>query len=57
VGGIFEKLPSTTQGNELTVEEKIDQIAQEIDQYHKEIENLCEQLTPTTPLAVKKQRK
>jgi hypothetical protein len=57
VGGIFEKLPSTAQGNELLVVGKIDQIAQEIDQYQKEIENLCEQLTTTTPLEVKEQRK
>jgi hypothetical protein len=57
VGGIFEKLPSTAQGNELPVAGKIDQIAQAIDQYQKEIENLREQLTPTTPLAVKEQRK
>jgi FtsZ-binding cell division protein ZapB len=57
VGGIFEKLPSTAQGNELPVAEKIDQIVQAIDQYQKEIENLREQLTPTTPPAVKEQRK
>jgi hypothetical protein len=36
---------------------KIDRIAQEIDQYQKEIENLQEQLTPTTPPAVKEKRK
>jgi uncharacterized protein YlzI (FlbEa/FlbD family) len=40
VGGIFEKLPNTAQGNELPVAEKIDQIVQAIDQYQKEIENL-----------------
>jgi hypothetical protein len=57
VGGMFEKLPSTTQGNELPVERKIDQIVQAIDQYQKEIENLREQLTPTTPPTVKEQRK
>jgi hypothetical protein len=33
VGEVFEKLPSTTQGNELLVAGKIDQIAQEIDKY------------------------
>ena len=42
VGGVFEKLPNTTQGNELPVVGKIDQIAQAIDQYQKEIENLHE---------------
>jgi hypothetical protein len=57
VGGIFEKLPSTAQGNELPVVEKIGQIAQKIDLYQKEIENLRKQLTPTTPSAVKEQRK
>jgi hypothetical protein len=40
VGGIFEKLPNTVQGNELPVAEKIDQIAQAIEKYQKEIENL-----------------
>jgi uncharacterized coiled-coil DUF342 family protein len=35
----------------------IDRIAHEIDQYHKEIENLREQITPTTPTVVKDQRK
>jgi conjugal transfer/entry exclusion protein len=47
VGGVFEKPPSTLQGNELLVARKIDQIAQAIDQYQKEIENLREQLKPT----------
>jgi hypothetical protein len=45
------------QGNELPVAGKIDHIAQAIDQYQKEIENLHEQFTPTTPPAVKEQRK
>ena len=40
VRGIFEKLPNTVQGNELLVAEKIDQIAQAIEKYQKEIENL-----------------
>jgi hypothetical protein len=40
VGAVFEKLPSTAQWNELLVAGKIDQIAQEIDQYQKEIKNL-----------------
>jgi hypothetical protein len=37
---IFGKLPSTAQGNELPAAEKIDQIAQAIDRYQKEIETL-----------------
>jgi cell division FtsZ-interacting protein ZapD len=43
--------------NELPVARKIDQIAQAIDEYQKENENLCEHLTPTTPPAMKEQRK
>jgi hypothetical protein len=57
VGGIFEKLPSTMEGNELPVAGKIDRIAQTIDQYQKEIENIHEQLTPTTPPEMTDQRK
>jgi hypothetical protein len=34
------KLPTTAQGNDLPAAEKINQIAQEIDQYQKEIETL-----------------
>jgi hypothetical protein len=37
--------------------QKIDQIVQTIDQYRQEIENLREQLIPTTPPEVKEQRK
>jgi hypothetical protein len=40
VGGIFEKIPSTMQGNELPIAEKINQIEQAIEKYQKEIENL-----------------
>jgi len=54
---IFGKLPATTQGNELLAAEKIDQIVQAIDQYQKEIETLRGQIRPTTPPAVKEQRK
>jgi predicted nucleic acid-binding Zn-ribbon protein len=57
VAGTYEKIPNIAQRDELTATEKIDQIAQEIDQYQKEIENLREQLTPTTPPAVKEKRK
>jgi pantothenate kinase len=55
--GTYEKIPKTTQTDELTTTENIDQIAQAINQYQKEIENLCEKLTPTTPPAVKEKRK
>jgi hypothetical protein len=42
VAGTYEKIPQATQRDEITAEEKIDQIAQAIDQYQKEIENLQE---------------
>jgi hypothetical protein len=54
---MFGKLPSNVQGNELPATEKIYQIAQEIDRYQKMIEGLREQLTPTSPLAVKEKRR
>ena len=38
----YEKIPKIVQNDELITVEKIDQIAQAIDQYHKDIENLCE---------------
>jgi chromosome segregation ATPase len=57
VGEIFGKLPNTAQENELPATEKIDQIAQAIARYQKEIGDLREQLTPTTPPAVKEQRR
>jgi hypothetical protein len=40
VAGTYEKIPQATQRDEITAAEKIDQIAQAIDQYQKEIENL-----------------
>jgi hypothetical protein len=55
--GTYEKIPQVAQGEEITTIENIDRIAQTIDQYHKEIENICEQLTPTTPPVVKEQSK
>jgi hypothetical protein len=51
------KIPKTVQRDVLTTIEKIDQIAHEIDQYQKEIKNLHEHHTPTTPPAIKEQRK
>jgi hypothetical protein len=55
VGEIFGKVPSTAQGNELPVAENIDQITQAISRYQKEIKDLREQLTLTTPSLVKEQ--
>jgi methionine synthase II (cobalamin-independent) len=40
VAGTYEKIPQAAQRDEITAAEKIDQIAQAIDQYQKEIENL-----------------
>ena len=57
VAGTYEKIPQATQRDEITAAKKIDRIAQEIDQYQKEIENIQEHLTPTTPPVVKEQRK
>jgi hypothetical protein len=57
VAGTYEKIPQAAQSEEFATTKKIDRIAQEIDQYQKEIENLREQLTPTTPPTIKEQRK
>jgi hypothetical protein len=50
---IFGKLQNTAQENELPATKKIDQIVQEIARYQKEIKDLQEKITPTTPPAVK----
>jgi hypothetical protein len=57
VEDIFRKIPTTTQGSELLVAEKIDRIAHTIDQYQKEIKTLHGPIRPTTPPAVKEHRK
>jgi hypothetical protein len=57
VEDIFGKLPTIAQGSELPMAKKIDHIAQAIDQYQKEIKTLHGQIRPTTPPAVKEQRK
>jgi hypothetical protein len=57
VAGAYAKIPMTVQRDVLIAVENIDQISHEIDQYQKEIENLCEQLTPTTPPEVREKRK
>ena len=53
----FWKLPTTAQGNELPAAEKIDWIAQAIDQYQKEIETLNGHIRLKTPPTVKEKRK
>jgi hypothetical protein len=53
----YDKIPKSAQTTEPTTMQKIDQIVQTIDQYRQEIENLQEQLIPTTPPEVKEQRK
>jgi hypothetical protein len=45
------------QTTELTTTQKIDHIVQTIDKYMYEVENLQEQIIPTTPPKVKEQRK
>jgi hypothetical protein len=40
VAGTYEKIPQAAQRDGITTTEKIDRIAQEIDQYQKEIGNL-----------------
>jgi hypothetical protein len=57
VAGTYEKITQTAQGEEITGLEKIDQIVQAIDQYQKEIDNLLEEITPTTAPVVKEKRK
>jgi hypothetical protein len=57
VARTYENIPQAAQREDITIAEKIDQIAQAIDQYHKETKNIREQLTLTTPPAVKEQRK
>jgi prophage maintenance system killer protein len=57
VEGTYENIPQAAQRDEITAVENIVQIAKVIDQYQKEIENLWEKLTPTTPPLVKEKRK
>jgi Mg2+ and Co2+ transporter CorA len=57
MAGTYENIPQAAQRDEITTIENIDQIAQEIDQYQKEIENLWDHLTSTTPPEVKEKRK
>jgi len=40
VARTYEKIPNTAQMDEITIVENMDQIAQAINQYQKEIENL-----------------
>jgi hypothetical protein len=42
---------------EISAEEKINLIAQTLDQYMQDIKELKENLNPTTPLEVREQRK
>jgi hypothetical protein len=53
VEDIFRKFPTTAQVSELLVTEKINQIAQAIVQYQKDIETLRGNIRPTTPPTVK----
>jgi hypothetical protein len=53
----YDRIPNSAQITEPTTTQNIDHIVQTIDQYMKEIENLLEQLIPTTPSEVKEQRR
>ena len=52
----YDRIPKSAQTTERTMMQKIDHIVQTIDQYRKEIEKIQEQLIPTNPPEVKKQR-
>jgi hypothetical protein len=53
----YEQSPESMPTTELTTTQNIDQIVQTLDQYKQEIENLQEQLIPTTPPEVREKRK
>jgi predicted nucleic acid-binding Zn-ribbon protein len=53
----YNRIPNNAQATERSAEEKINLIAQTIDQYRQEIEELKERLNPTTPPEVREQRK
>jgi predicted nucleic acid-binding Zn-ribbon protein len=57
VSAAYEKIPKNAKTFKLTTTDKINHIVQTIDQYQQEIENLWEQLTPTTPPEVREERK
>jgi hypothetical protein len=54
---MYNRIPNNAQAAERSAEEKINLIAQTIDQYRQEIEELKEKLNPTTPPEVREQRK
>jgi hypothetical protein len=53
----YNHIPNNVQATERSAEEKINLIAQTIDQYRQEIEELKERLNPMTPPEVREKRK
>jgi hypothetical protein len=53
----YNHIPNNVQGIERSEKEKVNLIAQTIDQYIKEIEELKERINPTTPPKVREKRK
>jgi hypothetical protein len=54
---VYNHLPDSMQAESPSTEEKLNNISQTIDHYRKQIEELKEKLTPTTPPEVREQRK
>jgi predicted nucleic acid-binding Zn-ribbon protein len=54
---IYNHLPDNVHAESSSTEEKLKMIAQTIDHYRKQIEDLKEKLTPTTPPEVREKRK
>jgi len=57
VATAYDRILNSMQIAKSTTAQNIDHIVQTIDQYRNDIENLKEQLIPTTPLEVKEQRR
>jgi predicted nucleic acid-binding Zn-ribbon protein len=54
---VYNRIPDNVQAEKKSAEEKLNLIAQTINKYRKEIEEIKEKLNPTTPLKVREQRK
>jgi len=54
---VYNRIPDNVQAKKKSAEEKLNLIAQTINKYRKEIEEIKEKLNPTTPLKVREQRK
>jgi predicted nucleic acid-binding Zn-ribbon protein len=54
---VYNRIQNSVKVAKRSVEEKINLIAQTINQYRQGIEELKERINPTTPLEVREQRK